>query len=1849
MSSPSFTRRFALTLMLIVTLISTPLQLITSASPRDQNLSSIDAPDQPSDQNVSTQPAKVDASLEAAPAPEKAVVVDQANPDWRTVYGTEAGRQLLPPRRSEVPAQSDGAVLPLSGFWITRTIQAGTQGLTAIAYAPDGRLFAAINGLGLRVYGPNGSGIYGWTSITSSPGGLLSNNISALAIFNGELWIGTNGSGVSRYNLTSGAWLSYTVANSPLPNDTINRLTPVIDPNNPDYIWISTNGGGAAKLTPGRPNTWNIINTVDGLPSNIVYDVAVDLNGSTTTTWFANYGGLTSWNGTTFTAQGGGQCTPFFYVTRVIVDRLHRVWYTPVNIIPGRPGDSPNTTVDEPIGVCLRTVGSPIPLVFYTLFSTTSPGLPSNFVSDLSEDYAGRIWMSMRAHTSGTGGGAVYDNGTWRLYTTPSSPLLNDDLSHVLAVGEAVWWGHGTANAFTVHSPNWLRFTATQIGDTPEAIFLEATRTWAGGTTKIAYTTGGAWTALTLPGNTAAVTSFTRDGNNHLWIGTSGNGVFDYNNVTFTPYTTTSGLPNNGVNALLTDHLGRVWAGTNGGLAMRAEAGYWLTFTTSTSPIANNFVEALARDSADRLWIGTASGLSVYNLNAVGGNAWITYTTSNGLPNNLVTGLTTDSAGSMWVSTFGGGVAVSNAVSNTWTIYSTTASLPNPQTLDITSDSSGRIWTTTAGGLALRQGTTWRSFHVPDSSLDSHRLDDVAADADRAWIEGDTSISVRGVLTSPIGNFVPAISSLTPISATPGATIIVNGSHFDDRGPEFNIVKFPDANHFPTLVAEVISVTTTSIAAKVPALASSGKLQVEANGLKSPLSATSFQLKPAITSISPTCLGPGSELKISGKGFLDGSAAAYVKIGSGAERIADATDPTQIRTFIRPGDTSGQVRVRLLNNNQVIANQSLSLATINVNQTKVRQAVEGERLIWGKTTLVQLGATSGGCGSAQITRATLKWKFSTGLTYSDVVNFPNGKALPTSLPNFSLDNAVSIATELNLSFLADDLNLPDNPFISSLAFFTGVDVVLRNNNVDVLTINLPPSKFNFIDTTAVQRHIITMMVTGNSASEQDANYDQTMYANFAHVARMYPQQDGWATGGRYSWLYSTPFWFSYPDKIKIGGDNSNHEDVRDEVDDFLDPGGDTWAVAYIDQKNIASGSGGGIGSSSWHTVVAINQTDAGGRFIAHEVMHAFGFVDSDAPNYQPSDVAGEDHHSKYNENRWDRDGYSFADCSSTRTYRQALDDATGNPSRRVVRLIGPNAPKELRTAACNSAAQNDQSNTAKSIISYAPNRDNYNTVLEPYDYRTLIDQLCGDGGCAGYSAQAALNAPIDLAGLSAANDVTRTLRLSGKIDLSGTVTTSVSYVGINDGAVTPQEPGGEYHLIIRDAAHTVLHDQIFKHEDAELTPHDTTLYHDSDLPQQVNHGAAPVSLFHLRVPFPDNALSAEIVYSGTVLWSGAVSANPPTVNITAPSGGTFNAANPITITWTANDVDSDPLQFGLDYSADDGATWLPINPKIIGNSIAWTPGYVTATNTARVRIRASDGFNTAFSTSAQFELTAKAPEAIILAPDNSAVFAEGQMIQLQGTSLTNDGPDAGSFTWKLDNVTVGTTRTITTPLNAIGVNTITLQVNANALIGTRSITVTVIPDYDRDGLPNAWELQYQLNPLDPTDAAGDADGDGLSNADEYRYGTNPRSADTDGDGFSDSVEINAGTDPLNAASKPNATPILNVGSVSMGFTVNDYSPLPLPKSTWVTNLGGGTLNWNATTDAPWLNVSPASGSTPQQLNVSAIYNGQPTGTYMGHVTVTAPGVSGSPQMITVTLNIESVPNLQYVYLPLVMR
>ncbi len=76
------------------------------------------------------------------------------------------------------------------------------------------------------------------------------------------------------------------------------------------------------------------------------------------------------------------------------------------------------------------------------------------------------------------------------------------------------------------------------------------------------------------------------------------------------------------------------------------------------------------------------------------------------------------------------------------------------------------------------------------------------------------------------------------------------------------------------------------------------------------------------------------------------------------------------------------------------------------------------------------------------------------------------------------------------------------------------------------------------------------------------------------------------------------------------------------------------------------------------------------------------------------------------------------------------------------------------------------------------------------------------------------------------------------------------------------------------------------------------------------------------------------------------------------------------------------------------------------------------------------------------------------------------------------------------------------------------------------------PNDDNDGMPDLWEIQYGLDPLNPADAGYNNDGDSLTNLEEYNRGTDPTDPDTDDDGILDGND----TCPLNPVVRIGTTP-----------------------------------------------------------------------------------------------------------------
>jgi hypothetical protein len=71
----------------------------------------------------------------------------------------------------------------------------------------------------------------------------------------------------------------------------------------------------------------------------------------------------------------------------------------------------------------------------------------------------------------------------------------------------------------------------------------------------------------------------------------------------------------------------------------------------------------------------------------------------------------------------------------------------------------------------------------------------------------------------------------------------------------------------------------------------------------------------------------------------------------------------------------------------------------------------------------------------------------------------------------------------------------------------------------------------------------------------------------------------------------------------------------------------------------------------------------------------------------------------------------------------------------------------------------------------------------------------------------------------------------------------------------------------------------------------------------------------------------------------------------------------------------------------------------------------------------------------------------------------------------------------------------------------------------------------------------------------------------------------------------------------------------------------------VGNSGPGALGWFVSANAGWIEVGPPGGIAPSTITVTLNPASLPAGTHQGAVTVTAPGASGSPAVIPVTLTI----------------
>ncbi len=290
---------------------------------------------------------------------------------------------------------------------------------------------------------------------------------------------------------------------------------------------------------------------------------------------------------------------------------------------------------------------------------------------------------------------------------------------------------------------------------------------------------------------------------------------------------------------------------------------------------------------------------------------------------------------------------------------------------------------------------------------------------------------------------------------------------------------------------------------------------------------------------------------------------------------------------------------------------------------------------------------------------------------------------------------------------------------------------------------------------------------------------------------------------------------------------------------------------------------------------------------------------------------------------------------------------------------------------------------------------------------------------------------------------------------------------------------------------------------------------------------------------PNDAAVIQIRKDDNVIEQIEPSISVPEVEIVYPEGGeTIGANENVTVRWNASDADSDQLRFNVSYSPD-GIRWSPVAAVVEGNSATWYSQYSGGSNTGRIRVTASDGFNTSQAESSPFIVVPKSPLLTIMRPLNGQTFIQSDSIVLEAIAYDMESGvlDGPTMIWSSNNDGVlGTGRKVVLQPDtlSIGTHVVTVQATdndsiiagSNNSVVTRDVTITVLADSDRDGLSDDFENSYDSqDPDDPYDAGRDEDGDGLTSMQESFFGTDPENPDSDGDGVPDGQEVEEGIGP----------------------------------------------------------------------------------------------------------------------------
>nr|WP_315399431.1 diguanylate cyclase [uncultured Duganella sp.] len=165
-----------------------------------------------------------------------------------------------------------------------------------------------------------------------------------------------------------------------------------------------------------------------------------------------------------------------------------------------------------------------------------------------------------------------------------------------------------------------------------------------------------------LGGDEPSMLSMMQDRKGYVWVGTHTNGLYRYNGYHAVKYTNIpndpTSLPHDRVSAIYEDKQGRIWAGTQAGLArFNPESNDFTVVAPPKAPKNHRIVKNIISDGKDGMWVGSWGGLQHFNPNT---GRFTVYAHDDNDPGSLASNdlnaLALDAAGGVWIGTWPGGL-----------------------------------------------------------------------------------------------------------------------------------------------------------------------------------------------------------------------------------------------------------------------------------------------------------------------------------------------------------------------------------------------------------------------------------------------------------------------------------------------------------------------------------------------------------------------------------------------------------------------------------------------------------------------------------------------------------------------------------------------------------------------------------------------------------------------------------------------------------------------------------------------------------------------------------------------------------------------------------------------------------------------------------------------------------------------------------------------------------------------------------------------------------------------------------------------------------------------------------------